>query len=102
MGSKLSACTLIFVHILNLKCNIIYATKLADFVGGSQYCSIYDAVDVCLFLRAKSAGVFPSISLDFRSTPASMRALMISSGAPTSAAKCKAFQLVCYSVVLVS
>jgi hypothetical protein len=43
---------------------------------------MYEAVDMCLLSRAKSAGVLPSTVLAFGSAPASMRALMISSGAP--------------------
>jgi hypothetical protein len=59
---------------------------------------MYEAVDGC-FSRAISAGVFSLTSLAFGSAPASMRALMISSGAPFSAAQCNAFHLICYSVV---
>jgi hypothetical protein len=61
--------------------------------------SMYEAVDGCLFSLAQSAGVFPLILLTFGSAPASMRALMISSGAPFTAAQCNAFHLYCNSVV---
>jgi hypothetical protein len=56
-----------------------YTIKFADFVGAIN-CSINAAVSGCLLSRAKSAGVFPSLSFAFGSAPASMRALMISSG----------------------
>jgi hypothetical protein len=57
-----------------------YTVKFADLIGAIN-CSRYEAVEMCLPSRAKSAGVFPSSSLAFGLAPASMRALMISSGA---------------------
>jgi hypothetical protein len=59
-----------------------YTIKFADLIGAIPYCSINEAIAGYLFLHAKSAGVFPSLSLAFGSAPASMRALVISSGAP--------------------
>jgi hypothetical protein len=59
-----------------------YTIKFADLIGAIPYCSMYEAVDRCLFRRASSTGVFPSSFLAFGSAPASMRALMITSGAP--------------------
>jgi hypothetical protein len=47
---------------------------------------MYEAVDICLFSRARSNGVFPSLFSTFGSAPASISALMISSGAPLEAA----------------
>jgi hypothetical protein len=63
----------------------VYTTKFADLIGAIN-CSIYEAVARCRFLSASSAGVFPYSSLAFGSAPASIRALMISSGAPLQAA----------------
>jgi hypothetical protein len=65
--------------------NIFYTIKFADLIGVIPYCSINAAV-ARFFLCATSDGVFPYISLAFGSAPASMRALMISSGAPFAAA----------------
>jgi hypothetical protein len=62
-----------------------YAIKFADLIGAIN-CSINVAVAGCSYARATSAGVFPKLSLAFGSAPASMRALMISSGAPFRAA----------------
>jgi hypothetical protein len=59
-----------------------YTIKFADLIDAIPYCSMYEAVDMCLLSRAKSAGVLPSTVLAIGSAPASMRALMISSGAP--------------------
>jgi hypothetical protein len=73
-----------------------YTIKFADLIGANPYCSMNEAVAGCLNSRAISAGVFPSSSLAFGSAPASMRALMISSGAPFSAAQCNAFHLYYY------
>jgi hypothetical protein len=74
-----------------------YTIKFADLIGAIN-CSINVTVAVLLFSRATSAGVFPYISLALGSAPASMRALMILSGAPSSAASCNAFVLYWYSV----
>jgi hypothetical protein len=74
-----------------------YSIKFADLVGAMPYCSINAAVDG-YFLHARSAGVSPPLSFAFVSAPASMRALMISSGAPLRAVQCNAFRLYCYSV----
>jgi hypothetical protein len=60
-----------------------YAIKFADLIGAIN-CSINEAV-AGYFSRAISAGVLSRISLAFGSAPASMRALMISSGAPYAA-----------------
>jgi hypothetical protein len=76
-----------------------YTVKFADLIGAIPYCSINKAVAGCSHARARSAGVFPYISVAFGSAPASMRALMISSGAPFSAAWCNVFFISCYSVV---
>jgi hypothetical protein len=63
-----------------------YTIKFADLIGAIPYCSINEATAGCPFSRAKSHGVFPLSFLAFGSAPASMRALMISSGAPRAAA----------------
>jgi hypothetical protein len=68
-------------------------------MGAIPYCSINARVAGCLYSRARSHGVFPSKSLAFGSAPASMRALMISSGASQPAARCNAFLLYYDSVV---
>jgi hypothetical protein len=75
-----------------------YTIKFADLIGAIPYCSINAAI-AGYFLHARSAGVFPYLSFAFGSATASMRALMISSGAPFAAAQCNAFHLACYSVV---
>jgi hypothetical protein len=62
-----------------------YAIKFADLIGAIS-CSINEAIAGYLFSRARSADVFPFLSLAFGSAPASMRALIISSGAPYAAA----------------
>jgi hypothetical protein len=76
-----------------------YTIKFADLVGALMYCSINEAVAGCFCSRATSVGVFPYLSFTFGSAPASMRALMISAGAPFSAVQCNAFHLFCYSIV---
>jgi hypothetical protein len=53
-----------------------YTVKFADLIGAIN-CSINDAVAVCLYACARSAGVSPSSFLAFGSAPASMRALII-------------------------
>jgi hypothetical protein len=70
------------VKSVSLTLNTIYTMKFADLIGGIPYCSINVAIAGCLNSRAVSAGVFPYISFAFGSAPASMRALIISSGAP--------------------
>jgi hypothetical protein len=75
-----------------------YIIKFADLIGAIPYCSINKAV-AGYFSRATSAGVFPSSPSAFGSAPESTRALMMSSGAPLSAAKCNVFHLYCYSFV---
>jgi hypothetical protein len=75
-----------------------YTIKFADLIGAIK-CSINVAVAGNSSRRAISAGVLPLLSLAFGSAPASMRALMISLGAPPLAAQCNAFHLYCYSIV---
>jgi hypothetical protein len=62
-----------------------YTIKFADLIGAIPYCSM-NAVVAGYFSRARSAGVFSYIFFAFVFAPASMRALMISSGAPFAAA----------------
>jgi hypothetical protein len=69
-------------NILLLK---FYIVKFADLIGAIN-CSMYEAVAGYSYSRARSAGVSPTSFLAFGSAPASMRALMISSGAPYQAA----------------
>jgi hypothetical protein len=63
-----------------------YTIKFADLIGAIPYCSINEVIAGYLNSRAISAGVFPLSSLAFGSAPASMRALITSSGAALSAA----------------
>jgi hypothetical protein len=67
-------------HVKSIVVEEFYTIKFADFIGANPYCSINEAVAGCPNSRAKSAGVFPFLSLAVGSAPASIRSLMTSSG----------------------